>query len=223
MPILALLLFPVQTFAQSSCILKTSGTGFSTFEQDGQTFVYELSAVSLDWSLQGYGYHAAAALICENCSNRDVSWGLVHFNDTWSHRVNASTRSLLLLLEQDTENNNEMTTLDDARITTAKERARRRYEGLYYPRIILEGNELTALHSSESVRLSDFEGYAVVFEISQPSRRGIPESIDGLIAFELTDGCAFFSGTIALPLEDPIQQLEQLLSSLRIERHNWHQ
>ncbi|MFV1528942.1 MULTISPECIES: hypothetical protein [unclassified Phaeobacter] len=200
--------------------MQTWGTGFATYQHETKTIAYKLSSEGSHWSMQGYGYHANGALVCEYCSgsNRDASWGLVHFNDTWSHRAGTPGRSDFLPLNEETEESGENDQIDEAWIKNASARAQRRFERLYYPWITLQGADLTAIHLSDSAHIGDFKGYVVIFAISHPSSKGIPAAVDGLIAFELTDGCAYFSGTVALPLEAADQQLKQLLASVHIGR-----
>ena len=218
--LLAVILFlaPLQTLAQGNCVMQRWGTGFATYEHDGEAVTYKLSVDGTRWSTQGYGYHATAAMICESCSNREASWWLVSFHKTWSHRVNVPRRRSLLPFSEELANGLEHKAKDETWIENSGQRAQRKYEQLYYPWVTFQGTDLSAMHLSDSANIGDFEGYAVVFEISHPASKGMPEAVDGLIAFDLTDGCAYLSGTVALPLEDPGQQLEQFLNSLIIER-----
>ncbi|MEO9517169.1 MAG: hypothetical protein ABJH45_17895 [Paracoccaceae bacterium] len=215
---MSLLLFPMQSLAQPNCLMKGSGTGYGIYEQDGEDVAYEVSTVGTSWGMQGYGWHATAALTCEYCRDPNISWGLVNLSDGWSHRIEPRSFPRLLPSEEAQEQQPNNSTLSDLRITNAAQRAARRYEFLYYPMVTFGSNDLTPIHLSEKANVNNFEGYAVVFEISHHRAGGADKSVNGLIAFEVTDGCAYFSGTVGLPLEAADQQLERLLSSISISR-----
>lgn len=214
-------------FAQSTCEAVIYSEGYTTFSSEGKNVTYSLNVSSPNWSSHGYGWHGTAAIVCEKCTRPEYAWGLVHLSEIPEFGPKPFLEpSVACLLPPNPSGllNTECEALRDEHkkelgrppIRTAKERIERGQELLYYPFLILSKNDLSPVFMTDGLSIDGLSGYGVVYEIKNPEAKGIPATINGLIAFEMHDSCASFSGTIGTPLDEPEDHLRDLMSSISV-------
>jgi len=177
--------------------------------QDGSCKVadYLLTASGPHWRDTPFGRHASGYLLCESCSSEPTESGGPYYFFSDPVPATAAERA---------ERRKE-------RPPTAAERAQRREERVSYPFIRLGPEDLEHLGSREGITLGPLTGYAVLFRITaKPSwtARALAGA-EGVLAIELTDGCASFATNILLGASggrDPWFPLNSLLTEVTIEK-----
>ena len=198
--------------------MNTWGSGFTIYTAGNSAIRYELQSSGDAWSMQSYGWHGTAALVCEFCDDRNTAWGLVHLSDQAERRVvSESHPSQLLPLSVEAEGEVHRK-VEYAEILNSTDRVLRGAELIYYPLTALRKHELKPVFKTDEVRLGSFTGYGVVYELTVAGKLRMPETIDGIIAFGVSDGCAHFTGTVAAQWDNAEFGLKLLLESFSIQR-----
>lgn len=197
-----LVLFTNISHAQSECEAVAWGEGYTEYSLEGRQFTYQIRNKGDESSQHWYGSHGTAA-VCEECEDREHSWGLLRLGDVSRpyREVAKISDPCYKMLSDPTSTLPPEALLPSYTCEapkaiqgkmifpprTAKEQVSQGYEWLQYPVWTLRTDDLLPVHLTDDLHIGDLRGFGVAYEIVDPSAFNLPDNVNGLLSFEVDD------------------------------------